>query len=146
MYKPGVVKDLFDGELYQNLCSQHIVVDGNTLPHKHFEDAQDIALGLSTDGFSPFKCRSSTAWPLILFNYNLPPEICFHLKHILGLGVIPSPKKPINFDSFLWPFICKMLQLAVGVHAYDALSAEFFALHAFLILIFGDILAVSMVM
>ena len=145
-HKPGVVKDVFDGELYQNLRSQHIVVDGKTLPHKHFEDARDIALGLSTDGFGPFKRRSSTAWPLILFNYNLPPEIRFHLKHILGLGVIPGPKKPIDFDSFLWPFICEMLRLAVGVHAYDALSAEFFALRAFLILVFGDIPAVSMVM
>ena len=53
---------------------------------------------------------------------------------------------PEDFDSFLWPFVKEMLRLAIGVHAYDILSDDFFALRAFLILVFGDIPAISMIM
>lgn len=146
MEEAGRMSDVMDGKLYKDLRTKHVVVDEKILPHKYFEDHRDVALGLSTDGFGPFKRRSSTAWPLILFNYNLPPDVRFHLEHVIGLGVIPGPKKPVDFDSFLWPFIREMLRLAVGVHAYDSLSHEFFALRAFLILVFGDIPAISMVM
>ena len=81
-----------------------------------------------------------------MYNYNLPSDIRFKLKYVLGLGVIPGPKKPHDMDSFLWLVTQELLHLAIGVHAYDSLSAEFFALRAFLILVFGDIPAISMVM
>jgi hypothetical protein len=97
-----------------------------------------------TDGFGPFKRRNKAAWPLILFNYNLPPEERFHKEHIISLGSIP--KKPLDLDSFLWPFMQELLQLAIGVSAFDALSQAIFILHAFLIVVFGDIPAVSMIM
>ncbi|KAF9023215.1 hypothetical protein BDZ89DRAFT_893352, partial [Hymenopellis radicata] len=65
---------------------------------------------------------------------------------ILSLGVIPGPKKPKDFCSFLWPFVEEMLKLAAGVRAFDILSEKIFALRAYLIVVFGDIPAVSMVM
>ncbi|THH16136.1 hypothetical protein EW146_g4451 [Bondarzewia mesenterica] len=140
---PGQVSDIFDSKHYRRLCRSRVVIDSKELPHNHFSDARDIALGLSTDGFAPFHRRKTTCWPLILFNYNLPLEIRFHIEHILSLGVIPRPKKPHDFDSFLWPFIEEMIQLVIGVRAFDSLSQSLFALRAFLILIFGDILAIS---
>lgn len=145
-HKPGVITDVMDSSSYRTLLERRVTVDGKALPHKFFQDERDVALGLSTDGFGPFKRRTKTAWPLILFNYNLPPEVRFHLEHVISLGVIPGPKKPVDFDSFLWPLIQELLRLAVGVHSYDALSDEFFALRAYLILVFGDIPAISMVM
>jgi len=39
----------------QNLCTKQIQVGDTTLPQKYFGDDCDIALGLSTDGFSLFK-------------------------------------------------------------------------------------------
>lgn len=81
-----------------------------------------------------------------MFNYNLPPEVHFWLHHTICLGVIPGPKKPKDFDSFLWPVVKELLELAKGVKAYDVLTSEVFALQAYLILIFGDMPAVSMVM
>ena len=69
----GKVTDVFDGTLYRELCEQQVTVNGKTLPHWYFSDHRDIALGLSLDGFAPFKRRSNSAWPVILFNYNLPP-------------------------------------------------------------------------
>lgn len=143
---PGTILDVTDSTNYRSLLSKPVTVDGKELPHKFFEDPRDVALGLSTDGFAPFKRRTKTAWPLLLINYNLRPEIRNHLENMLALGVIPGPKKPIDFDSFLWPFVQELLRLEVGVHAYDSLSDAFFALRAYLILVFGDIPAMSMVM
>ena len=69
------------------------------LPFWFFLDPQDIALGLSTDGFGPFKHHIKTAWPIILFNYNLPPEERFQKDNIISVGIIPGLKKPGDCDS-----------------------------------------------
>jgi len=145
-HMPGTKTDVFDGRNYQSLRRQGIELRGQRLDRKYFADGRDVALGLSTDGFAPFKRRKNTAWPLIIFNYNLPPEIRFHLENILALGVIPGPKKPVDIDSFLWPLIQELYRLAAGVRAFDILSSKLFALRAFLILAFGDIPAISMIM
>ncbi|KAL1741823.1 hypothetical protein HDZ31DRAFT_12038, partial [Schizophyllum fasciatum] len=61
-FEPEVdfLQDVFDGLHYQSLRDQHVTVDGRTFAHKYFEDEHDIALGLSTDGFAPFKRRKKT--------------------------------------------------------------------------------------
>jgi hypothetical protein len=114
-HKQGVSVDIFDGENYRSLRGQRVTVGSKTYNHEYFEDSRDVALGLSTNGFAPFKRHISTAWPIILFNYNLPPDIRFHLANILALGIIPGPKKPVDYDSFLWPFLQELFRLTVGV-------------------------------
>ena len=141
---PTKLTDIFDGAHLISLLRKFITIGDEQLPKWFFSDPRDIALGLSTDGFCPFKRRNKAAWPLILFNYNLPPEERFLKKNIISLGSIP--KKPLDLDSFLWPLVQELLQLAIGVSAFDALSREIFLLHAFLIVVFGDIPAVSMIM
>ena len=111
-----------------------------------FSDECDIALGLSTDGFAPFKRRDTTCWPIILFNYNLPPEIRFLKGCCIRVGTVPGPKKPWDWDSFSWPLVEELIQLEVGVLAFDAISKSNFLLHAYLILAFGDIPAMSLIM
>lgn len=140
------VKDVFDSANYRHLLHCKVCVGNQTYQNHYFSDTWDIALGLSTDGYCPFKWRKMTAWLLIIFLYDLPPEIRFHLEHILSLGVIPGPKKPKDIDSFLWPLVQELLLLAKGVAAFDVLKHVKFNLHAFLILIFGDILAMLMIM
>ncbi len=76
-HTPGIVTDISDGSRYRNLCAHKIHINGTAFAQRYFEDLRDIALGLSTDGFAPHKRRKSTAWPLILFNYNLPPDVRF---------------------------------------------------------------------
>ncbi|EJU02096.1 hypothetical protein DACRYDRAFT_51697, partial [Dacryopinax primogenitus] len=61
--------------IFQELCQCYIKVSRKTLPSKYFNSPRDLALGLLTDGFAPFKGPCSTAWPTIIFNYNLPPMI-----------------------------------------------------------------------
>jgi hypothetical protein len=143
---PGKSTDVLDGNQYGSLLGRKVEIDGQTASHTYFSDSRDIAFGLATDGFGPFKHRKSTAWPLILFNYNLGPEVRFHIEKAIPLGVIPGPKKPIDVDSFQWPVISELNQLQLGVRAYDGLSRELFLLRAYLILVFGDIPAVSMLM
>jgi hypothetical protein len=145
-HEEGTVKDVFDGQHYRKLLSKRVTVDGKTCGHRFFSDGRDIALGLSTDGFAPFKRRTQTAWPLLIFNYNLPPEIRFHKEHVICLGVVPGPRKPHDFDSFLLPLVEELLRLELGLPAYDGSSKSTFVLRAFLILVFGDIPAISMIM
>ncbi|KAJ7291982.1 hypothetical protein C8J57DRAFT_1008944, partial [Mycena rebaudengoi] len=55
--EPDKVKDVFDGTHYKNLLRTHVTVHGKNLGHKFFSDLRDIALGISFDGFAPFKRR-----------------------------------------------------------------------------------------
>jgi hypothetical protein len=145
---PGLFRDIFDGENYQALRNAPVTVHGipTNPPATYFQDPRDVALGLSTDGYGIFTHGQATAWPLILFNYNLPPEIRFHSDNLLALGVIPGPNKPADMDSFLIPLAQELFQLATGVEAYDVLSSSRFRLRAFLLIVFGDFPAVSMLM
>ncbi|KAF5367732.1 hypothetical protein D9758_009908 [Tetrapyrgos nigripes] len=145
-HEAGHYDDIFDSTAYRKLCHRHVHVDHQPLLHNYFEDDCDTALGLSTDSFAPHKQWKKSAWPLILFNYNLHPDIHFLLKNILSLGVIPGPKKPHNIESFLWPLLEEFSLLSHGVRAYDVLNNVIFSLQAYLIAVFGNILAVSMLM
>jgi hypothetical protein len=140
------ISDIFDGSVYRNLTKKHVVVDGRVLPYTYFSDPRDIALGLATDGFAPFRRRKATTWPLIVYNYNLPPEIRFRKEYILCIGVVPGPKKPKDMDSFLYPLVEELLQMAVGIRAFDVLQSSLFALHAYLIVVSGDIPALTMLL
>ena len=145
VHEPGVVKDVFDSSHYQSLLNSIVPTDG-THPFFYFSDGRDIALGLSTHGFAPFKRHDVTCWPIILFNYNLPPEICFQKGYCIHVGTIPGPKKPWDWDSYCWPLVQELIQLEVGVEAFDAISESIFLLHAYLILAFGDIPAMALIM
>jgi hypothetical protein len=148
IHVPGVSTDIFDGENYQQLRGTPITIHNQPVhpPANYFEDDRDIALRLSTDGYGIFTRGQATAWPLIIFIYNLPPELRVHLEHILALGIIPGPKKPARVDSFLIPLHEELIKLAKGIHTYDIQSKTFFLLRAFLLIIFGDFPAISMLM
>ena len=143
---PDSISDVFDGKLYRELCEKFVRVDGQTFDHKYFEDKRDIALGLSLDGFPIFNKRNLSAWPVILINFSLPPDIRTHLIYLLCYGVIPSPKAVRDMDSFLHPLHCELQKLARGITSLDLRSKEMFLLHVFLILIFGDMPAIAKVM
>jgi len=143
---PGTTTDIFNGLHYRSLLGECVVVGDQTLPHNYFSDHHDIMLGFATNGFAPFKKQKHTAWILLIFNYNLPPDQCFQKDNILCAGIIPGPKKPWDTDSFIYPLIQELLELTDSVSAYDTLSSSLFALHAYVIAGFGDIPTVSMLM
>ena len=51
---PGVTNDVFDGSNYHHLCNQHVASMGRFTSTGTLE-TPDVTLGLSTDGFTPFK-------------------------------------------------------------------------------------------
>ncbi|KAH7338738.1 hypothetical protein B0J17DRAFT_570826, partial [Rhizoctonia solani] len=59
-FVPRLVRNIFDGQHYQNLRRSHVVVKGKKLGHKFFSLSTDVALGLLSDGFGPFKSRKKT--------------------------------------------------------------------------------------
>jgi hypothetical protein len=140
------IQDIFDGKNYTRLKDEYVTIGGVQQGHKFFSNDHDIAHGLSLDGFCPFKRRNQTCWPLLLFNYNLPPDIRFHLCHLLCAGVIPGHQKPKDADSFAYPIILELLELLSGVATFDIERNEIFALCAYLIVVFGNIPAISMIM
>lgn len=143
---PNCVTDVFDGTHYDDLRKSYVTVNGKTLNHKFFSDRRDIALGISFDGFAPFKRRKNTSWPILIFNYNLPPEERFQMQNLLCVGQIPGPKGPKDADSFLYPLVEELWGAAEGVRAYDVGAKVIFALHVYLIVAFGDIPAVAKLM
>ncbi|EIW51320.1 uncharacterized protein TRAVEDRAFT_91364, partial [Trametes versicolor FP-101664 SS1] len=60
VHEDGIIKDVMDSAHYQSLLGKHVAIGERELPHRYFDDARDIALGLSTDGFAPFKRRTKT--------------------------------------------------------------------------------------
>ncbi|QRV81411.1 Transposase family Tnp2 protein [Ceratobasidium sp. AG-Ba] len=116
------------------------------LCHQYFSSPTDIALGFAADGVGPFKSRQQTCWPLLAFNYNLPPSIRYHLDNLICLGVIPGPSEPKEINLFLAPFVQELQELAHGVASYNGKTDCPFCLCAYLVACFGDMPAVAKLM
>ena len=129
------ITDIFDGTHYCSLLETPVTIGDEHIPMWFFSNPRDIALGLSTDGFGPFKQCNKTAWPLIMFNYNLPPQERFWQEHLIALRTIPGSKKPSNMDSFLWPLVQELLQLEIGVMAFDSIAQVSFQFYFYFIII-----------
>ncbi|PPQ81548.1 hypothetical protein CVT24_000065 [Panaeolus cyanescens] len=141
---PQDTEDVFDGTHYKSLLGK--MVPSSNPPIPFFSDPRDVALGISTDGFGPFEHRDKTCWPIILFNYNLPPDIRFQKQYCINVGTIPGPKKPWDVDSFLFALMEELVRLEIGIEAFDSLTLTFFDFHCYVILGFGDIPAMSLIL
>ncbi|CAA7022709.1 unnamed protein product [Microthlaspi erraticum] len=90
--------------------AEHTVKDGE-IAHpsdakawKHFQsvypsfvnEARNVYLGLSTDGFNPFgkHGRQYSLWPVILTPYNLPQTLCMKREFLFLCILVPGPKHP----------------------------------------------------
>ncbi|CAA0839975.1 Unknown protein [Striga hermonthica] len=98
------------------------------------KDCRNVRLGLSSDGFNPFRTMSTThsTWPVVLINYNLPPWLFMKPEFLILSLLIPGPVSPGNdIDVYLQPLIDDLKDLwELGVGTYDALSHQTFDMHA----------------
>ncbi|KAG8743020.1 hypothetical protein FRC10_000530 [Ceratobasidium sp. 414] len=146
-YEPNKLQDVFDGEHYCTLRNTKVNENSN---YQFFDNPEDIAFGLSTDGFTLFKQWRrglSTAWPIILVNYNFHPRIQTQLKNVIC--VVPL------LDEFLILVDgVESSRVAVDEDEDDSDGEEavrngddhhgfYFLLHTFIIMLFGDIPAVA---
>ena len=143
--QPGKILDVFDGAHYQRLLRHRVIVDGVKLNHRHFSGYQDIALSLCTDGYLLFgrQRKGPSATPILLQNYNLPPQIRTHLQHLICVGIIPGPRQPKDLESFLSPLDDEAAELAYGVNTFDAVEQVTFDLRAYFLFKLGDIIAIE---
>ncbi|KAF8666953.1 Transposase family tnp2 [Rhizoctonia solani] len=142
----NTISDIFDGSHYKKLWRTKVVIEGKEQPYCFFEEEHEIALGLAANGMCPFKRRKNSCWPLLLINYNLPPDERTHIDNLICIGVVPGPKCPADLNSFLQPLIKELLELAHGVAAVDITTRKLFALRAHLIAVFGDIPAITKIL
>ena len=131
------------------LCQTQVTIDGAELDHHFFSNIRDVTLGLMLYEFQIFKAqrdRGATCWPLITLNFNLPPDICMQLMHIIPLSIIPGPKAPKDFNSFLHLFVDECKKFAAGVWAFNSHENKMFKLHVYPISVHGDMMAIKYIM
>jgi len=80
-----------------------------------FQDCRDIALLASTDGYQIFRQKRDDCWIILLINANLPPTTRVQRENLLISMLIPGPKAPKNFNSFLRPLVDELKQLQGNV-------------------------------
>ncbi|CAG8854734.1 5504_t:CDS:2, partial [Gigaspora margarita] len=75
-------------------------------------------------------------WIILLINANLSPDICVLHENLMISVLIPGPKAPKNFNSFLRPLVDELKQL----------QGKTFTLCAHVLSWSGNILALARVM
>jgi hypothetical protein len=93
-----------------------------------FENPHNVRLNLATDGVNPFGEKNSnwSTWPILLFNYNLPPWLVTE-KFFVMLALIILSKESIrmhNIDVYMALLIEELQELWKGVVAYDVAKVE----------------------
>ena len=56
----------------------------------------DIFIGVSADGFQPYKNRRYGVWCISAINLNLPPHKRFKIKNLLPIAFVPGPDQPAH--------------------------------------------------
>ena len=55
-------------------------------------EERNLRLGISTNGFNPFKNTTYSCWPILLVNYNLPLDLCMQKENIMLTLLIHGPQ------------------------------------------------------
>jgi hypothetical protein len=93
-YNDSNIGDIFDGNIYKELVNEGF-----------FANERDIALIGSMDGYQIFKQKTDNCWIIMFINANLPPFERVKKENLLISMIIPGPKQPKNFNSFLNPVV-----------------------------------------
>jgi hypothetical protein len=95
-----VIGDVFDGAQYRNLSQKG-----------YFQDDRDIVLLGSVDGYQLFRQKCDDCWIVLFINANLPPDQRVKKENLLITSIIPGPKAPKDFNSFMKPIIEELCML-----------------------------------
>ena len=112
------------------------------------QDCRSVRLGLSSDGFNPFRTMSilHSTCPVMLMDYKLSPWMCMKSEYSILSLLITGPRPPGNdIDIYLQPLIHKLKLLSdSGVETYDASKNETFQMRAALMWTISDFPAYAM--
>lgn len=113
-----------------------------------FSDPRNIRLGLTSDGFNPYRTMSISysIWPVVLMPYNLLPWLCMKAEYCMLSLIILRPKSPgVNIDVYLQPLVDDLKTIwEYGVETYDVAKQENFQLRAALFWTVSDFPAYSL--
>ncbi|GET63857.1 transposase domain-containing protein [Rhizophagus irregularis DAOM 181602=DAOM 197198] len=123
----GAIGDVFDGSQYKYLSQEG-----------YFQNDRDIALLGSVDGYQLFKQKCDDCWIVLFINANLPPHQRVKKENLLITSIIPGPKAPKNFNSFMKPIVEELCLLNDGVECYDSATNENFLLKVTVLSWSGD--------
>ena len=101
----GTIGDVFDSARYKYLSKKG-----------YFKDERDIALLGSIDGYQLFKQKCDDCWIVLFINANLPPEQRVKKENLLITSIIPGPKAPKDFNSFMKPIVEELCLLEGNVN------------------------------
>ncbi|XP_019228511.1 PREDICTED: uncharacterized protein LOC109209654 [Nicotiana attenuata] len=135
----GNIRHPADGDAWKEFDSLH---------PEFSSDPRNVRLGLSSDGFNPFRTMSisHSTWPVMLMNYNLSPWICMKPEYIMLSMIIPGPSSPGNdIDVYLQPLIAELKELwEFGVETFDVESNQMFQMRAALMWTISDFPTLAM--
>lgn len=100
----------------------------------------------STNGYQIFYQKRDDCWVIFLIIANVPPDIRIQRENLIITALIPGPKTPKNFNSFLRPLVDELKLLQEGVQCFDSLIKRSFILCAHILSWSGDILILVKVM
>ncbi|XP_049345424.1 uncharacterized protein LOC125809936 [Solanum verrucosum] len=105
-------------------------------------DCRNVRLGLSSDGFNPFRTMSisHSTWQVMWMVYNLPPWMCMKSEYCILSLLIPGSRSPGNdIDIYLQPLIDELKLLwDSGVETYDASRNQTFQMRTTLMWTIND--------
>ena len=128
---PQVLRDFFDGDLYQQ-----------SLDEGKFSDADDCAVILFTDAFVKDKKGTHTFNMVHLVILNFDAKIRYHQKYHVRLAITPGPSKS-SLDSFLLPILAELYFLETRGMIVNRNGVQICRIKVFIILTGGDIPAIN---
>ena len=128
----GVYDDILCGESYLDLVQRGEIVEYNTV------------LMLLMDSAQLLESKDSNCWIYIWILIDLGPDKHYKVQSILPGGVIPGPKPPGDFDSFLFPRLAHVSALQhEGLWIWDSYYRRFKTSFLFLLLVLADPIAMA---
>lgn len=147
-YDPEVSTDTFSGKRYQNL-----------LERGFFAGQNDVALILQIDGFSPSDKGNTDKLNMVqIVNMNLPPQSRLEKKtkkkknlpyyryqkeYLIQLCVLPGPRSPADYDTFLLPIVSELKDLEAKGLTIQIENGDYITFKVYLLCATGDIPAVT---
>jgi len=101
------IGDIFDGTNYKKLVSKGF-----------FQDDRDVALTGSVDGYQIFRQKTDDCWVVLMINANICPEERVKKENLMVTAIIPGPKEPKDFNSFMYPIIQNLKELEGNILLY----------------------------
>lgn len=108
----GIIKNVYDGDNYQELINKSVLNDKNT-----------VSFAFNTDGVPVFESSKVSMWPAYLRINELPPKERMGRDNIIYCGVWVGKTKP-SMWSFLKPLFLELKVLENGVKMIDSSESD----------------------